>query len=112
MTVVAPAGTKVGGPLLRFRVMAFATGFVLLAGTIALILKYVFHVPHLEPGTGILWVFHGYLFLVYVATVLHLGLKQRWPLVRTAVIMACGTIPTMSFVAEHVVTGRVKQGSW
>jgi hypothetical protein len=55
------APSKVDRALLRFRIMAFTTGVVLLAGTIALILKEVVGVKHMEPGTGLLWLGHGYL---------------------------------------------------
>jgi integral membrane protein len=88
--------------------MAFVTGVVLICGVIALILRDVFDVGHLEPGTGILRVALGYLFLVYVIVTIHLGFKLRWYLIRIAVICACGTIPTMSFVAEHFVTRKVR----
>ncbi len=91
------------GALLRFRIMAVVTGLVLLTGTIALILKAV-GVQHMEPGTGYLWLAHGYLYLVYVITTAILGVKLRWPLARYALVMLAGTVPTMSFVAEHVVT--------
>jgi integral membrane protein len=91
------------GALLRYRVMAFVTGVVLLAGTTALILKAV-GVPHMEPGTGYLWLAHGYLYLVYVIVSAVLGVRLRWPLARYALVMLAGTIPTMSFVAEHFVT--------
>jgi integral membrane protein len=100
--------SKLDGALLRFRIMAFTTGVVLLAGTIALILKDVVGLHHMEPGTGLLWVFHGYLYLVYVITVLNLGLKARWHLVRVVLVALAGTIPTMSFVAEHVITRYVR----
>ena len=99
-----PARAKYAGALLRYRIMAFATGFVLLAGTIALVLKDVVHVHHMEPGTGLLWLAHGYLYLLYVIATVNLGLKLRWPLLRVGVVMLAGTIPTMSFVAEHYVT--------
>lgn len=91
------------GALLRYRIMAFVTGVVLLAGCIALILKGV-GVQHMEPGTGLLWLGHGYLYLVYVIITGLLGVKLRWPLPRYALVMLAGTIPTMSFVAEHFVT--------
>jgi integral membrane protein len=91
------------GALKRFRVMAFVTGVVLLSGTTALILKWA-GVKHMEPGTGLIWLAHGYLYLVYVITVAVLGVKLRWPLARYALVMLAGTIPTMSFVAEHFVT--------
>jgi integral membrane protein len=102
------APSKVDRALLRFRIMAFTTGVVLLAGTIALILKEVVGVKHMEPGTGLLWLGHGYLYLVYVATALNLGIKLRWPFIRIVLVAAAGTIPTMSFVAEHFVTRIVR----
>jgi len=89
--------------------MAFTTGIVLLAGTTALVLKDVVHVHHLEPGTGLLWVAHGYLYLLYVIATLNLGLKLRWPLLRVVLVMLAGTVPTMSFVAEHYVTRDTRE---
>ena len=90
--------------------MAFVTGVVLLAGTIALILKWA-DVPHMEPGTGLIWVAHGWLFIVYVITVAMLGVRLRWPLPRYALVMLAGTIPTMSFVAEHFVTRATRNAA-
>lgn len=98
------------GALLRFRVMAFITGVVLLSGTIALILKET-GTPHMEPWTGFLWLGHGYLYLIYVITVAVLGVRLRWPLARFALVMLAGTIPTMSFVAEHFVTRAARSAA-
>lgn len=91
------------GALTRYRVMAIVTGVVLLLGCLALVLK-ALDVPHMEPGTAIVWVAHGYLYLVYVVITAMLGVKLRWPLPRFALVMLAGTVPTMSFVAEHIVT--------
>lgn len=96
---VASAGRALG----RYRIMAFVTGVVLLTGCAALVLK-ALKVPHMEPATGYVWVAHGYLYLVYVIVTAMLGVKLRWPLLRYALVMLAGTIPTMSFVAEHFVT--------
>ena len=52
----------------------------------------------------LLWVAHGWLFLVYVISTLILGARLRWPIGRYLLVMLAGTIPTMSFVAEHFVT--------
>ena len=98
------------GALMRYRVMAFVTGVVLLAGCIALILKGI-GVKHLEPGTGLLWVGHGYLYLVYVIATAMLGVKLRWPLPRYALVMLAGTIPTASFVAEHFITRQTRRAA-
>jgi integral membrane protein len=100
----APEAAKVDRALLRYRIMALTTGVVLVTGTTALILKELVHVKHMEPGTGYLWVAHGYLYLIYVVVTFLLGLKMRWPLYRYVLVMAAGTIPTMSFVAERYVT--------
>jgi integral membrane protein len=91
------------GALLRYRIMAFVTGVVLICGCITLILKWA-GVPHMEPLTGYVWIAHGYLYLVYVIITALLGVRLRWPLPRFALVMLAGTIPTMSFVAEHFVT--------
>jgi integral membrane protein len=96
--VAAAAGT-----LRAYRFMAFLTGVVLLSGCVALILKYGTSLD-MEPGTGYLWVAHGYLYLIYVIVTGVLGFKLRWPLARYLLVMLAGTIPTMSFVAEHFVT--------
>jgi integral membrane protein len=98
------------GHLLRYRIMAFVTGVVLLAGTIALIIKYTTNL-HMEPATGILWLGHGYLYLIYVIVTGILGFRLRWPLARYIVVMLAGTIPTMSFVAEHYVTKQTRRAA-
>jgi integral membrane protein len=104
LSAATPVKSKLPSPLNRYRIMAFTTGTVLVAGTIALILQKVGNVSHLDLPNAILWVAHGYLFLVYVIVTLQLGLKLRWSLLRMLLVMAAGTIPTMSFVAEHFVT--------
>ena len=100
--VVAAAST-----LRLYRFMAFLTGVVLMSGCVALILKYGTSLD-MEPGTGYLWVAHGYLYLIYVIVTVVLGVKLRWPLGRFVLVALAGTIPTMSFVAEHFVTQAVR----
>jgi integral membrane protein len=94
----------------RYRFMAFATGVVLLAGTLALILKAA-GVKHMEPGTGYLWLGHGYLYLIYVVVTGIVGLRLQWPLPRYALVMLAGTIPTASFIAEHYVTRAARSAA-
>lgn len=98
------------GALLRYRIMAFTTGVVLIAGCVALILKAA-GVHHMEPGTGLLWVAHGYLYLIYVVITLMLGVRLRWPLGRYLLVMLAGTVPTMSFIAEHFVTRAARHSA-
>ena len=96
------------GLLKAYRFMAFLTGVVLISGCIALILKYATSL-HMEPGTGYLWIAHGWFYFVYVIVTAMLGFKLRWPLPRYVLVMAAGTIPTMSFIAEHFVTKAVRE---
>jgi integral membrane protein len=98
------------GNLKLYRFMAFLTGVVLLAGCIALIFKYGTSVD-VEPFTDYLWIAHGYLYLVYVLVTAVLGFKLRWPPVRYVLVMLAGTIPTMSFVAEHFVTRATRNAA-
>jgi integral membrane protein len=95
------------GVLKAYRFLAFLTGVVLLSGCIALILKYGTDL-HVEPGTGYLWVAHGWCYFIYVIVTAVLGFKLRWPLPRYVLVMLAGTIPTMSFVAEHFVTRAIR----
>jgi integral membrane protein len=100
-----PAGkfARAAGTLKVYRFMAFLTGVVLLTGCIALILKYATSL-HMEPGTGYVWIAHGWFYFIYVIVTAVLGFRLRWPLPRYALVMLAGTVPTMSFVAEHFVT--------
>jgi integral membrane protein len=98
------------GVLKAYRFLAFLTGVVLLSGCIALILKYATDL-HMEPGTGLLWVAHGWCYLIYVIVAAVLGFRLRWPLPRYVLVMLAGTIPTMSFVAEHFVTRAIRNAA-
>jgi integral membrane protein len=95
------------GILKVYRFMAFLTGVVLISGCVALILKYATSL-HMEPGTGYLWIAHGWFYFIYVIVTAVLGFRLRWSLVRYALVMLAGTIPTMSFIAEHFVTKAVR----
>ncbi len=89
--------------------MAFATGVVLLSGTIGLIVQLAANLHGSYKSTiGLLWLGHGYFYLVYLVATVNLGLKMRWPIVRMLLIALAGTIPTMSFVAEHQVMKDVR----
>jgi integral membrane protein len=102
--VETPVKNRIPGALKRYRIMAFTTGTVLAIGTITFILQKVANVSHLNAPNAILWTAHGFLYIAYAVASLDLGLKMRWSLPRMVLVMAAGTIPTMSFVAEHFVT--------
>ncbi|HET8971356.1 MAG TPA: DUF3817 domain-containing protein [Candidatus Nanopelagicales bacterium] len=95
--------------LLRYRVMAFVVGTGLLVLCAAMVLKYVPAFDNPKP-VEIVGPIHGFLFMVYVLTTLDLGFRLRWTLPRLALVSLAGTIPFVSFYAEHKVVGWVRGG--
>jgi integral membrane protein len=104
-----PSAGNYAGALLRYRVMAYATGIALVTATTLWILTGAAHENQLKTANGIAWIAHGYLFLIYVVTALHLGIKLRWSFVRIGLVAVAGTIPLMSFVAEHFTMRYVRE---
>ena len=103
-----PKRSKTERALLWYRSMAFATGTVLILACIALILQAA-GVKHMHGVNAVMWIGHGYLFLLYCMSTVYLGTTVRWPLLRFPLVGLAGTIPTMSFVAEHFVTRDVRR---
>lgn len=100
---------SVPGALLRYRVMAIVTGSFLLLLTAVVILKYVVgwdNPTFLSIGSTIAIV-HGWIYVVYLATVVMLWLKMRWGLGRLVVMALGGIIPFLSFVLEHRFAAEV-----
>jgi integral membrane protein len=101
---------KAAGAALRYRIMAWATGTMLLLLCLELVLKYVLHANgvgadgHPNPVIGS-WVAyaHGWLYVVYLLTVFDLWSKMRWRIGRLATMAAAGVVPVMSFILERKV---------
>jgi integral membrane protein len=51
---------------------------------------------------------HGFLYIVLVICALLLALRERFNLIFAALVALAGTIPFLSFVAEHQVTKRIR----
>jgi integral membrane protein len=100
-----PQPKGLAGSLTFYRVMAFVTGVVLVLGTIGYILQLTTDISGpLDSGINLLWLAHGVIYIVYLIATLNLGLTMRWNFIRIGLVALAGTIPTMSFVAEHFVT--------
>lgn len=64
-----------------------------------------------EIGEGItqyLGVAHGWLYMIFLVTAFLLARQQGWEMSFTVVTLVCGTIPVLSFWAEHRATKRAK----
>lgn len=88
-----------GNVLSRFRVMAWATGVMLLALVfVAMPMKYVFDQPALVEIIGPI---HGALYAIYVLVAFHFAAVNRFSLLRTVGLLLAGTVPFASFIAER-----------
>lgn len=103
----AKPATSLRGPLLRYRVLAYATGVALLCLTAAFILKYAADSPGMMSWAGVT---HGLFYMVYLVVAVDLALKARWSIKGTILVLLAGTIPFLSFVAERAVSRRVEAG--
>lgn len=97
-------GDQARGALGRYRVMAYVTGTMLLLLVVELILKYVVGVGD-DVLAWIGWIpyAHGWIYVVYLVTVLDLWSKVRWGFGRLAAMVLAGVVPVMSFVLERRV---------
>lgn len=96
---------RVRGSLLRYRVLAWITGIWLLVLTAEVIAKYGFD----QDQYGWVGVVHGWVYFVYLLLTLDLAVKVRWKPVHTVLTVLAGTIPFVSFYAEHRNSAQVKR---
>ena len=61
-----------------------------------------------EMITTYLGVAHGWLYMIFLFSAFLLSRRARWDLPFTLVTLVCGTIPLLSFWAEHRATRRVR----
>ena len=116
-------------PLLRYRVMATVVGVLLVVLILIGVplanfdgssmwgvfpstpeLFAVGSTPHAigEAITTYLGVAHGWLYMIFLVTAFILSRKAHWEIPFTLVTLVCGTIPLLSFWAEHRATARVR----
>lgn len=97
MTSVLSGG--VAGAFLRYRIMAFATGTLLvLLVFVAMPIKYW---GHNHGPVAVIGTAHGFLFMVYLLASFDLGVRLRWPWLKLGLVMLAGVVPVMTFYAEH-----------
>ena len=92
--------------LIRYRVMAYVVGVMLIVLTcVGMPLKYVWGDDRVVTVTGIA---HGWLYMLLIITAIDLGRRARWSWIRLLLIALAGTVPFVTFVAEHYATKDVK----
>ena len=94
------------GTLLRFRIMAWVTGVLLLVLVfVAVPRKYWGDDETLVHVVGVL---HGWLYMAYLVAAFLLAYALRWSLSRTLLLLLAGTVPFASFYAERRVLRELK----
>lgn len=88
--------------------MAYVTGSFLLLLCVEMTLKYGFNNGEAVLGEWIAFV-HGWIYILYLMTVIDLWSTLRWPLGRLAQLVLAGVVPVVSFVAERKVTHEVTE---
>ena len=93
-------------PLGRFRTMAIICGVNLLLLVIYMIAKYAFDA--FANGNPFIFIpiAHGYFYIIYILTVLQLSVQKRFKLPTVIALVAAGTIPVASFIAERKIVKK------
>ena len=97
-----PITPAVRGALIRYRVIAYVVGVMLLLLVfVAMPLKYFADNPAAMDVIGPL---HGFLYMVYLVGTFDLFRRVRWSFPRLVMTALAGTIPFLSFYAERKTT--------
>ena len=92
--------------LTRFRVMAIICGINLVLLVVYMIAKHVFNAFDKSNPFIFIPIAHGYFYIVYILTVLQLSVQKRISLPTILALIAAGTIPGASFVAERKIVKK------
>ncbi|MGX5657655.1 DUF3817 domain-containing protein [Geodermatophilus nigrescens] len=102
------AGQGVPAALLRYRVMAWIVGVLLVA--LILVAVPVKYLAGIDEPVAVIGTAHGWLYAVFFVTACDLALRARWTLKGTVLVLLAGTVPVLSFVAERIATRKTRAG--
>ena len=98
----------IAAALQRYRVMANVVGVLLvLLFVVAVPLKYWADTP--TPVT-VLGTAHGWLYALFFLSAVDLAVRAKWSIKGAVLTVLAGTVPFLSFVAEHTVTRKMRAG--
>jgi integral membrane protein len=94
-------------PMSRFRLMSILCGTTLLIfAFIYMPAKYGFDAIGEGSNFRFFSIFHGYLYIVYILTVLQLGVQKGMSYKTMAGLILAGTIPFVSFFSERKIAKK------
>jgi integral membrane protein len=92
--------------LLRYRVMAYVVGVLLLVLVfVGVPLQYGAGKPAVVAVVGPI---HGLCYIVYLAAAYDLARRGRWTIGQVLAVVVAGFVPGLAFVVERRVTRRVR----
>jgi len=89
--------------VLRYRVMAYVTGVVLIILCFVGIPLQIAGYPAVANDVGVL---HGILYIIYLVCAWQLARRLRLTVKPTLIMLLAGTVPIMTFIVERWVTRR------
>jgi integral membrane protein len=92
--------------LSRFRIMAIVCGVNLVLLVIYMVAKYAFDAFEESNPFIFIPIAHGYFYIVYILTVLQLAVQKRMSFLLILALVAAGTIPVASFIAERKIVQK------
>ncbi len=102
-----PLTPAVRGALIRYRVIAYVVGVMLLLLLfVAMPLKYLADDP---SAMNVIGPMHGFLYVVYLLATFDLFRRVHWSFTRLVLTALAGTIPFLSFYAERKTTHELTQ---
>lgn len=96
-----------------YRVLALVVGVLLaFCALVAAPLKYLAtdgsDLQQFGDAASIMWLFHGWIFMVYVVVAFLLARRARWTPGFTLLMLVAGLIPLLIFWVEHKVAQKVR----
>jgi integral membrane protein len=103
----------VNGLVLAYRVLAYVVGVLLaFCSLVALPLKYLAtdgsSLQKFGEQASILWVAHGWVFMIYVVVSFFLARKAGWTIAFTVLALVAGLVPLLIFWVEHRVVQKLR----
>jgi integral membrane protein len=90
----------------RFRSMAIICGINLILLVIYMVAKYAFNAFDEGNPFIVIPIAHGYFYIAYILTVLQMAVQKRISLPVILALVAAGTIPVASFIAERKIVAK------
>lgn len=101
-------GKDVPAALLRYRVMAWVVGVLLIA--LVLVAVPVKYLGGPDAPVAVIGTAHGWLYFIFFLTAVDLAIRARWTLRGSVLTILAGTVPILSFVAERIATRKTRAG--